>query len=138
MKVYIGNRSIKDENFKSLGDVSMLRYIADDSECNTIILDGVIKSLKISEIPSVVDMVVSKLRNGGDLVINDIDFDLLIFAHNKVSDLFELNKMIESTGGFNSVVTYQFVLDLFNRYNQLKLTSMDLNNIEFRIAYRKN
>ena len=116
----------------------MLRYIADDSECNTIILDGVIKSLKISEIPSVVDMVVSKLRNGGDLVINDIDFDLLIFAHNKVSDLFELNKMIESTGGFNSVVTYQFVLDLFNRYNQLKLISMDLNNIEFRIAYRKN
>jgi hypothetical protein len=137
MKVYIGNRTIKDENFKSIGDVSMLKYIADDSECTAIVLDGIIKSLKFSEIPEIINTIFKKLRNGGDLVINDIDFDLLVFAHNKLANLAEMNQMIESTGGFNCLVTYQFILDLLAPYTQLKMVSMELNNLEFRIAYKK-
>jgi hypothetical protein len=137
MKVYIGNRTIKDQDFKSVGDISMLKYIADDSECTAIVLDGVIKSLKFSEIPNIINMVFTKLRNGGDLVINDIDFDLLVYAHNKMANLAEMNKMIESVGSLNCLVNYQFILDLFAPYSQLKLVSMELNNLEFRIAYKK-
>ena len=87
MKVYIGNRVIENQDFKSLTDVDMLKYIADDSECTSIVLDGVLKGLSLSQIAPTIDLVVSKLRSGGELIINDLDFDLIVFRRTSQSIL---------------------------------------------------
>lgn len=138
MKIYIGNRSVDDQTYKNLTEVEMLKYIADDSECTSIILDGVLKTLTISEIPSVINLVISKMRSNGHLIISDIDFDLLVFAHKKLNNLQELNKMVENFGGFKSFNTYETIVDLMKTYQNFALQSADINNLEFRLTYKKS
>lgn len=137
MKVYIGNRNIQDENFKCITDLDILKYIADDSECTAIVIDGCLKNLKLSELQSGLETAIKKLRINGDLVINDIDFDLLLYAYAKNSDLVELNTMVENIGGFKSLLTYQFILEILKLYPNISLSTIDLNNIEFRLSYKK-
>jgi hypothetical protein len=138
MKIYIGNGSIDNAEYKNLTEVEMLKYIADDSECTSIILDGILKTLGISEIPAVLDLVNKKLRNQGELVIADIDFDLLVFAHKKLNNLKELNQMVESVGGFKSFITYNFISEIMKNYRNISLTSADINNLEFKLTFKKS
>jgi hypothetical protein len=138
MKVYIGNRSVDSPEYKNLTEVEMLKYIADDSECTSIILDGVLKGLAISEIPPVLNLIVSKLRNKGEIIINDLDFDLLVFAHRKQNNLFELNKMVEGFGGFKSFITYELISDVMKNFNNIQLLSINIDNLEFRLTYQKS
>lgn len=137
MKIYIGNRTVDSPEYKNLTEVEMIKYIADDSECTSIILDGVLKNFSASEIPSILDLVISKLRNQGELIISDIDFDLLVFAHKKLNNLPELNKMIESFGGFKSFVTRESISEMFKLYRNISLVSIDITNLEFRLKYKK-
>jgi hypothetical protein len=137
MKVYIGNRSIKDESLKIITQVEMLEYIADDSECTSIILDGVLRDCSISKIPAVLSLAVTKLRPEGSLIINDIDFDLLTFAYRKNGNILELNKMAEQTKGFKSFVTNELVQNIMSQYQHIQLKSLVLNNIEFKMEFAK-
>ena len=47
MKVYIGNRKFNDESFKVITEPEILSYIAEDSECTTIVFDNVLNKLKV-------------------------------------------------------------------------------------------
>lgn len=137
MKAYIGNRTIEDPSFKSIKDISLLKVIADDSECTAIILDGILKNYTMSEIGDVINLAISKLRIGGELIIGDIDFDIMIFTHKKIGNLIELNKMVESVGGFKSFLTYNIIMDSLKQNNRLKLNSIDINNLEFKLSYKR-
>jgi hypothetical protein len=137
MKVYIGTREIEDKNFKCLKDVTLLQAIADDSECTNIILDGVLRKYTLSEIANVLNLVLSKLRLGGELIISDLDFDLVVFAHKKLGNLPELNKMVESIGGFKSFLTYELVSDIVKTNPRTSLISVDINNIEFKLVFKR-
>lgn len=137
MKVYIGNRTIEDLSFKSLKDISILKIVADDSECTTLVLDGILKNYKISEIGDIINLAISKLRIGGELIITDIDFDIMIFTHKKIGNLMELNKMVESVDGFKSFLTYNMIIDSLKSNNRLKLNSIDINNLEFKLSYKR-
>lgn len=138
MKIYIGNRSVDSPEYKNLTEVEMIKYIADDSECTSIILDGVLKNFGISEIPGILNLVISKLRNQGELIISDVDFDLLIFAHKKLNNLLDLNRMVESSGGFKSFITYESITEMLSGYNNISLITVNINNLEFRLQYRKS
>jgi len=138
MKIYIGNRSVDSPEYKNLTEVEMIKYIADDSECTSIILDGVLKNFGISEIPGILNLVISKLRNQGELIISDVDFDLLIFAHKKLNNLLDLNRMVESSGGFKSFITYESITEMLSGYKNISLITVNINNLEFRLQYRKS
>lgn len=138
MKVYIGNREIEnDKSFKCLKDITLLNTIADDSECTNIILDGVLRKYTLSEIGNVLNLVISKLRLNGELIISDLDFDLIIFAHKKLANLVELNKMVESIGGFKSFLTYELVSEIVKTNPRINLVSADINNIEFKLVFKR-
>lgn len=44
MKVYIGNRNINDGSYKNISEPQIMNYVAEDSECTVIVLDGVLTS----------------------------------------------------------------------------------------------
>lgn len=138
MKIYIGSRQLEDSSYKSITEVEMLKYIADDSECTSIILDGVLKKVPLSQVANVLNLAYSKLRSGGELIISDIDFDLLLFAYKKIGKLDDLNKMVESVGGFKSFVTYEYLTELLKSIPSLKLAGVDIDNIEFRLTYKRS
>lgn len=137
MKVYLGNRSIKDESFKVLSQIEMLEYVADDSECTSIIIDGLLRQYSISKIPNILSLIVKKLRPEGSLIISDIDFDLIVFAYRKTGNLLEMNQMVEQAKGFKSFITNELVKDFLNQFQYIQLKSVILSNIEFKLEYTK-
>ena len=137
MKVYLGNRSIKDESFKVLSQVEMLEYVADDSECTSIILDGLLRQYSINKIPNILSLIVKKLRPEGSLIISDIDFDLLVFAYRKTGNLLELNQMAEQAKGFKSFITNELVKDFLNQFQYIQLKSVVLSTRDFKLEYTK-
>lgn len=56
MKIYIGSKNIEDDSYQSITDVQVLNYIADDSECTTIILDGVLTKQDLNQAVNVLNL----------------------------------------------------------------------------------
>jgi hypothetical protein len=138
MKIYIGTRQITDESYKKISDPDALSYMADDSECMAIVLDNVLSKLDMNAIVNTLRLAAQKLRIGGKLIINDIDFDLLHFVYSKSPNPADLNKLVDSIGGLRSIITYEIIMSILQSNPQLLLNSVKLNNIEFNLEYSKN
>jgi hypothetical protein len=138
MKIYIGTRQITDESYKKISDPDALSYMADDSECIAIVLDNVLSKLDMNAIVNTLRLAAQKLRIGGKLIINDIDFDLLHFVYSKSPNPADLNKLVDSVGGLRSIITYEIIMSILQSNPQLLLNSVKLNNIEFNLEYSKN
>ena len=112
--------------------------MADDSECIAIVLDNVLSKLDMNAIVNTLRLAAQKLRIGGKLIINDIDFDLLHFVYSKSPNPADLNKLVDSIGGLRSIITYEIIMSILQSNPQLLLNSVKLNNIEFNLEYSKN
>ena len=138
MKIYIGNREIADESYKKISDPEALSYMADDSECMAIALDNVLSKIDLDKIANIISLAAKKLRTGGKLIINDVDFDLLHFVYSKNPNPMDLNKLVDSVGGLRSILTYQLMISMIQSQTSLVLDSIKLNNVEFKLEYSKN
>jgi len=138
MKIYVGTREITDESYKKISDPDALSYISDDSECMAIVLDNALSKLDMHAISNTLRLAIQKLRIGGKLIINDIDFDLVHFVYSKNPNPADLNKLVDSVGGLRSIITYEIVMSILQSNSQLLLNSIKLNNIEFNLEYSKN
>lgn len=137
MKVYVGNRNINDESFKIIKDVQLLGYMAEDCECTSIVLDHALKQYKLDSLVGVVDNIVKKLRIGANLIINEVDFDLLVFSYNNNPDIIGLNNMVSNLDGFKCLLTFDLIKQLMSRYSNLSLTSSASNGLEFTLEYKR-
>jgi hypothetical protein len=135
MKVYVGNRNFNDESFKIITEPEILSYIAEDSECTTIVLDNTLTKLKFNDVVSTINMAVSKLRTNGILIINDIDFDLLTYLYTRNPNLQELNALVSGINGFKSFLSSELVKDIMKNFPNLNLGGATLNNLEFKLEY---
>jgi len=135
MKVYVGNRNFNDESFKMITEPEILSYIAEDSECTTIVLDNTLTKLKFNDVVSTINMAVSKLRTNGILIINDIDFDLLTYLYTRNPNLQELNTLVSGINGFKSFLSSELVKDIMKNFPNLNLGGATLNNLEFKLEY---
>jgi hypothetical protein len=135
MKVYVGNRNFNDESFKIITEPEILSYIAEDSECTTIVLDNTLTKLKFNDVISTINMAVSKLRTNGILIINDIDFDLLTYLYTRNPNLQELNALVSGINGFKSFLSSELVKDIMKNFPNLNLGGATLNNLEFKLEY---
>jgi hypothetical protein len=135
MKVYVGNRNFNDESFKIITEPEILSYIAEDSECTTIVLDNTLTKLKFNDVVSTINMAVSKLRTNGILIINDIDFDLLTYLYTRNPNLQELNTLVSGINGFKSFLSSELVKDIMKNFPNLNLGGATLNNLEFKLEY---
>jgi hypothetical protein len=135
MKVYVGNRTFNDESFKMITEPEILSYIAEDSECTTIVLDNTLTKLKFNDVISTVNMAVNKLRTNGILIINDIDFDLLTYLYTRNPNLQELNNLVSGINGFKSFLSSELIKDMMKNFPNLSLGGATLNNLEFKLEY---
>jgi hypothetical protein len=137
MKVYIGNRQLKDDSFKIINDPEMLEYVAEDSECTVIVLDNTLSKINLNEVSKILNLCIKKLRIKGKFIINDIDFELLNYIYSKNPNLKDLNVMIQSIGGFKSFLSYELIKELLDNYNNIVLSGVSLQNMEFKLEYSR-
>lgn len=124
MKIYIGKRQLEDESYKQITEPEMLRFLAEDSECNIIVLDGVLRKYDLNSIAEILRLCRQKIRRNGILKIIDIDFDLLVYVYGKLGDLVPLNTSVFS-------VEMRSFLSLDLLLNLLRDVAPDLANVQF-------
>jgi hypothetical protein len=124
MKIYIGKRQLEDESYKQITEPEMLRFLAEDSECTLIVLDGVLRKYEIDSVTQIIALCRQKLRTNGVLKIIDVDFDLLVYVYNQLNNLMNLNKSVFPVE-MRSFLSLDLVMDL------VKNTAPDLANVQF-------
>jgi hypothetical protein len=137
MKIYIGTRQINDASYKTITEPQILNYLADDSECTVIAVDNTLRQYSLDNATQIIDLAIKKLRIGGLLIINDIDFDLLNFVYQNNPDIIAVNQMVESSGGFKMFLTTDLVKRILSNYNTLSLSSAKINGLEFTLEYKR-
>jgi hypothetical protein len=135
MKIYVGNREIQEQDFKKTAEVKVLGVLADDSECTNIVFDNVLSKYPISELQSNIQLAITKLRIGGTLLINDIDFDMLVYLYRKSPNIVDLNNSMANFGGFKSFLTNDLISEIMKNYPELKIQSSSFTGIEFRLEF---
>lgn len=135
MKVYIGNRNIDDQEYKKIIDPKALSVIADDAECSSIVLDGVLHKYNSEEAVGTIKECLKKLRIGGNFIVADVDFDLIVYLYSMNPDLASLNGMIANIGGIKSVFTFSLIKEIMESIPGLELKLAQSANVEFRVEY---
>lgn len=138
MKIYIGSRDINDNSYKTINEPQIINYIAEDSECNVIVLDGVLRKLGIDQVLQTIDLVNRKLRIGGILKIVDIDFDLLVYRYGKSKNLVDLNRAIFAPSEIRSFLSIDLIKEIIQQYPKLQLQALNIQNIEFDVEFKRN
>ena len=138
MKLYIGNRTINDESFKSIKDLEVVNYIAEDGECEVLILDQSLTKYDINYVETMIGQAKAKVKLGGTLVINDIDFDLLSYYYSKNNNIKDINSLALQAGGFKSFVTMELVKSILSQFSDVTILQTEYNNLEFKIVVQRN
>lgn len=138
MKIYIGNRAINDSSYKTINEPQIMNYIAEDSECTVIVLDGILRKLPFDKVVQTIALANQKLRVGGILKIVDVDFDLLVYVYGKSKNLVDLNNAIFSPSEIRSFLSVDLVKEIIRQYPKLQLQAMNIQNIEFDMEFKRN
>lgn len=131
MKIYIGNQEVQDSSIQKILDVQTLQYVADNNECNQIIVDNNLRRVNQDQLYQVAQIIVSKLRIDGRLIINDIDSDLLGFYLYKNGDGDKIAKTFFPASNF---LTYQQVVSIFNSLG-LTLIGKNIQGLNFIVEF---
>lgn len=136
MKVYVGNRRIEDESYQQIPDPSILQHVADDAECTTIILDGVLRRYNLPQVADVLRLCQKKLRLGGILKIIEVDFDLLVYVYGKLGNIVDLNNAF-MTSEVRSLLTFDLLLEIMktNAPDVANVNFSRIQNIEFDVEF---
>jgi hypothetical protein len=137
MRVYIGDKKLDTDAYKIITEYKILEYIADDSECTEIIIDGVLRQLSIEEVEQCIALSVKKLRSSGSIKIIDIDFDLMIYAYKKLGNINNLNASIFKQSSIKSFLTNSLIMDMFRPYTNIFPFRIETQNIEFIMELKK-
>jgi hypothetical protein len=138
MKIYIGSRAVDNGSYKNISEPQIMNYIAEDSECTAIVLDGVLRKLPIDQVAQTIALAYKKLRIGGILKIVDIDFDLLVYVYGKSKNLASLNQAIFAPSEIRSFLSVDLLKEITQQYPRLSLQSMNIQNIEFDAEFKRN
>jgi hypothetical protein len=136
MKIYIGKNEVPEE-FKKISEPGILNYVADDSECEIIVLDGVLKKMSIDNIPNYLLLARKKLRLNGILTVKDLDFDIASYVHQKNSDLAGINKAIFQNGAVESVFNFEYILQILTNNTGLELQVKNIEGLDFILTFRR-
>ena len=131
MKIYIGNQEVQDSSIQKISDVQTLQYVADNNECNQIIVDNNLRKINQDQLYQTAQTIVSKLRMDGRLIINDIDSDLLGFYLYKNGDSDKIAQIFFPASNF---LTYKQVVSMFNSLG-LTLINKNIQGLNFILEF---
>lgn len=133
MKVYISRwgTSKKPENdeFIHVSNLMWLDNLVLDSEARIIVVDNFFQQFTIKEIPVVMEKILSKLRLGGELLIEETDIDVVSLKYYRGDlSLEEVNNtMFLNESSIKSVFTVEFFRSLLSSLN-ITITELSLDN----------
>ncbi len=127
--IYIGHKKFQEEYFQAITSIEVLNFIAEDAECNLIILDGYLRTVHASNWISVINECMKKLRMGGTLKIIDIDFDILCYVYQKENSLNDLQNIFEKP--IFSFLTLEGLKMLMQNFPQVAQGGAVMRGIEF-------
>lgn len=130
MKIYIGNKKIEDQSYQALSDVQVLNYVADDSECLSIVLDDALSKQSLNEVVETLKLCMLKLRINGTLQIIDTDFDILTYLYDRSGKIKDLNAAIFQSGSIGSFLTLDLMKEICSGLG-LIIKSVAINNFKF-------
>lgn len=141
MRVHLSQIESTDTSLKSIYDISCFNNSVLDGEAKLIVVNNFLCSFNISEIRQAIELIIKKIRIGGELVIIEQDIDLLAMKYfrDEISIeyfntlLFKIPQM-----SVKSILTSQFI-KTFISASSLKIEeeSFDENLCSYTIKARK-
>ena len=136
MKIYIGKGEV-NEQYRKIEEPQLISYIAEDAECTEIVVDGVLRSMNLSEIQQYLVLLRQKTRLNGVLILKDIDFDILHYVYDKNNNIEELNKTMFSSGTpLNSLLKYEIILPIATSLGY-ELVVKNTEGLDFILVLRR-
>ena len=137
MKIYVGLNKIQDQSYTVIDDVRGIDYLAEDSEIQNIILDGVLSQHNLDNIIAILNLVFKKTRLNGIVSIKDVDFDLLSFHYSQKNDIIEINSLPVLNNGIKSFINLEYILNLAKNYN-FEVINRNYTGVEFVLELRRS
>lgn len=129
MKVYISTKKPENNEFIHTANLMWLDNLVLDSEARIIVVDNFFQQFTIKEIPVVMEKILSKLRLGGELLIEETDIDVVSLKYYRGDlSLEEVNNtMFLNESSIKSVFTVEFFRSLLSSLN-ITITELSLDN----------
>lgn len=129
MKVYISTKKPENNEFIHAPNLMWLNNLVLDSEARIIVVDNFFQQFTIKEIPVVMEKILSKLRLGGELLIEETDIDTVSMKYYRGDlSLEEVNNtMFLNESSIKSVFTVEFFRSLLSSLN-ITITELSLDN----------
>jgi hypothetical protein len=140
LKIYLSNEI--NENYEAMGylrvdNINSIDYIAEDSECTSIIIDTFLNKFAIVNVPEVLFKVVSKLRINSEITIIDNDIDLIANNYTRgIISFMELNEHYFKENFIRSFIRLEDIEDMLSQ-SGLVIKSKQLRNNTFTIIYKR-
>ena len=129
MKIIISHKKPKQDSHTWIQDISSLDVLVDDAEATEIIVDCALCTFDYSNIGSILNKIISKLRLGGKIVIYEKDIDMVCYNYSKSGmNIRDLNNLIfEETPAIACVLNTEVISDIL-KHSELSIEEKFINN----------
>jgi len=127
MRLIISDDQPVDDSWLYVPDVNLLDVFVDNAEAKEIVVDFFLGNFWYSELPVVIEKICKKLRFGGRVTINDMDFEFL--CHKMESaQIDSINQLMFDKKPIKSVYTVEHIRSLLEKYVKIVNVYFDDNN----------
>jgi hypothetical protein len=129
MKVIISHRNPQQDSHTWIQDIRSLDVLVDDAEATEIIVDCTLCTFDYSNIGSILNKIVSKLRINGKMIVYEKDVDIICHNYDKSGmNIQDLNSLVfEETPAVACLLNVEVISDLLTQAG-LQIEEKFINN----------
>lgn len=113
--------------------------ICEQNACTEIIVDGALSYLNLQHIPSFLQILISRMRKNGKIIINDYDVNNVLQRYNNgILSIADLNLVLFGNGGPSktSSVSHTDLHDIL-LHAGLQIKSIELSDLNFSLIAQR-
>jgi len=106
------------EDYIWINNLATLDIVCSDGEATEIIIDDILSTYSLKEVPSVLSKLISKLKRGGTIVLYFVDIEIMAKMLTLGSINFEMfNDALTGIQPIKTFLETDFVVDILNKNN---------------------
>lgn len=110
------------EDYIWINNLATLDIVCSDGEATEIIIDDILSTYSLKEVPLVLSKLISKLKRGGTIVLYFVDIEIMAKMLTLGSINFEMfNDTLTGIQPIKTFLETDFVVDILNK-NNVKIT----------------
>ena len=127
MRLIISDTQPIDDDWTYVQDISLLDIFVENCEAKEIVVDFFLGNFWFHQLEEVIDVICRKLRLGGTITINDMDFDFLV---NKMESepIQNINNIVFAERAIKSFYTVEYITSLLEKHVKIIKAFFDDNN----------